>query len=448
MLNSRGKDQHVSIVLPIHNEAEVLKRQLNYLIDQSKKEHIHIKELILVENGSSDNSWSIIQRFAKQYPFVIPLRSSVQSYGQALKLGMQKAQAPIIVIFNADLINVLFVQQAIHLLAVVDIVVASKTLAASNDQRSTTRKLSTYFFNAFLRIVLNYPGTDTHGIKAFKNTKFFQETLKKCLTKNELLDTELIVRLTRNKALLVELPIDVKDIRPTRYTFHKRVYLTLLDFIVAMKSKYLAAPFFSELTVADDYGMSPYVNKAIFESLKKKQVQIISVLVTHASRSDITKLKRSLPSMNWSLHFNLLRLQPISNPQTVGTLVSKEGTFFSIGLFFWKLFWKQINLNHVKIELDAQYMTLKNTGIYPGYIDSEQHTHTFAPIAEIVSEFALTHHLRVRSESSTRTYLLRKPFRFCVYSLMNILLKWRYPGQTKLKSSYDAFICHPGTTYD
>jgi glycosyltransferase involved in cell wall biosynthesis len=438
----------ISIVIPIHNEAVFLRKQIKKLLNQITARKLKNVEIIIVENGSSDKSWKIIQTLGHQFSNIRPMRNSSQSYGQAIKAGILSARAPVVAIFNLDLIDIRFLQKALQLLKVVDIVVASKTLAASRDQRSTFRKLTTYFFNAFLRIVLNYPGTDTHGIKAFTNTRLLRNTLKKCRTKNELLDTELIVRMTRSGALLVELPITVKEIRPTRYHFFHRIYLSTIDFMVALRSKYLENSFESQVTVADDYGISPLVNTAIISSLQQKEVQVVSVLATHVSLSELNKLKKKLGPKNFSLHFNLVRRKAVSPLRKISSLVDSGGYFFPLWLFLLKLLLKQIDLDHVKTELTAQYKFLHKKGVRPHYLDSEQHTHTLEPIAQIVSQFAKKNNLKIRSTQSTSHYLSGKPFRFIVWLMFYTLLRFLYPNNSSSASTYHASICHPGTTFD
>lgn len=438
----------VSIVIPVFNEAAVIQKQVQYLFRDAKKHNIAIAECLLVENGSHDSTWQILKTLAQQYPEIKLIQIKQASFGQALKAGILKAKFPIIAVFNVDLINCKFLKKAIPLLTVVDIVVASKTLSASSDNRSLFRKLSTYFFNAVLRLILNYPGTDTHGIKVFRNTPFLKHTLRHCRTQNELLDTELIVRMTRHKALLVELPITVRELRPTRYNLYRRITSTLSDLVTAMRSKYFSSSFSPRVTVADDYGISSSVNSAIIEAVLQKKVHIVSVLAAYVSKSDVKKLQAVLPKTKWSLHFNLIRGMPISNSQVIPSLVMPNGYFYPLWLFLIRLLFKRIHVGEVMIELSAQYQALRKFGITPRYIDSEQHTHTFDPIAEVVSQFAASKKLTIRSHSSTRHYLIHKPFRYVVLRSMQSILSFVYRPQKPLTRCYHALISHPGTNYD
>src|SRR3989344_363940 len=253
----------ISVIFPVHNEAAILTRQIKTFLSQVKVAGLKISGLILVENGSTDRSWQLIRSLRRRYHFIKSLRLPRASYGQAMKAGLVAARGEYIFIFNIDFFDVNFLLQALPLLKTNDIIIGSKTLCASQDLRSHFRRLLTYLFNVFLRLVLNYPGTDTHGIKALKNTPLLRYCIHRSRTQNELFDTELIIRAHRWGAVLTELPITVREIRPTRYSWLRRIRLTLSDLAIAFWSKYLIPNFSDRVVVADDYGHSPEINQAI-----------------------------------------------------------------------------------------------------------------------------------------------------------------------------------------
>ena len=77
-------------------------------------------------------------------------------------------------------------------------------------------------------------------------------------------------------ANLLELPVTVREIRPTRYSLFRRLWLTCIDLVIALWSKYFRLPNFEKkVVVADDYGISPVIDKAILKSVSKQEVQIV-----------------------------------------------------------------------------------------------------------------------------------------------------------------------------
>ena len=57
----------ISVVVPLYNEAESLPELVAW-IDRVAAEHGYTYEVILVDDGSSDDSWSVVESLKKQYP--------------------------------------------------------------------------------------------------------------------------------------------------------------------------------------------------------------------------------------------------------------------------------------------------------------------------------------------------------------------------------------------
>ena len=116
-----------------------------------------------------------------------------------------------------------------------DLVTGSKLLSLSKDNRSLTRKLITLFFNLFLKLFFGFKGTDTHGIKALKRNKILP-IINKCRTETGIFDSELVIRSQRVGLDILELPVEVIEKRPPR--FSNRIFQTPVDIIklyVALK---------------------------------------------------------------------------------------------------------------------------------------------------------------------------------------------------------------------
>lgn len=93
----------LSFVVPVYNEQESLKAFYNELIKIVKK-FARTYELVFVDDGSVDNSLSILKDFEKENRNikVLSLRKH-QGKAEALTLGFQKAKGEYIVTLDADL---------------------------------------------------------------------------------------------------------------------------------------------------------------------------------------------------------------------------------------------------------------------------------------------------------------------------------------------------------
>ena len=230
---------NVTLVLPIHNEADHLVSSIHSLLIELKRHLNKPFEIILVENGSSDDSWNICREFQKKFPDIFQITHlPMASYGLAIKEGIFMSRSEYIILFNVDFWDIQFLIKSIELLTSCDIVVGSKTLIVSRDERPFLRRQITYWFNVLLRAFYNFPGTDTHGIKALKR-KTILPIAKSCYPLHELYDTQLVLRACRKKLIYIEIPISVREKRPTRYAPIRRTINLLHDLVIIFKYRYL-----------------------------------------------------------------------------------------------------------------------------------------------------------------------------------------------------------------
>lgn len=89
------KDSLTSIIIPVFNEEEVLKDCLTSLQSQSYKN----LEIILVDDGSTDNTLQIASRFKVEV-----FKQKHQGPGVARNLGVSKSRGQIVVFLDADMI--------------------------------------------------------------------------------------------------------------------------------------------------------------------------------------------------------------------------------------------------------------------------------------------------------------------------------------------------------
>ena len=94
---------NLSILIPLLNEEESLNELYNWII-KVMQSHNYTYEIIFLDDGSTDNSWSIIEGFAQENPHVKGVRF-MKNFGksQALHAGFAKAQGDVIITMDADL---------------------------------------------------------------------------------------------------------------------------------------------------------------------------------------------------------------------------------------------------------------------------------------------------------------------------------------------------------
>jgi len=93
----------VSIVIPLFNEEESLPELVNW-IDTVCKQSTLDYEVILVDDGSRDKSWKVIQELKQKNPFVRGIRFR-RNYGKAagLHCGFTASKGDVVITMDADL---------------------------------------------------------------------------------------------------------------------------------------------------------------------------------------------------------------------------------------------------------------------------------------------------------------------------------------------------------
>jgi glycosyltransferase involved in cell wall biosynthesis len=93
----------ISVVIPLFNEAESLPELMQW-IDRVMQTHNYSYEVIMVDDGSKDDSWETIQSLRTTYPSLKGIKFQ-RNYGKsaALNEGFKMAQGDIVVTMDADL---------------------------------------------------------------------------------------------------------------------------------------------------------------------------------------------------------------------------------------------------------------------------------------------------------------------------------------------------------
>ncbi len=220
----------ISIVLPVYNEEKLLGRSVSALVDRLAATVNDEFEILLVENGSTDQTPQIAGALAEQYPPVRLEHLPRPSYGQALRHGISCARGRDVFIFYVDFWNVAFLERAVGYLTYYEMVVGSKVVRGARDLRPWYRRIITRGYNLVLRVFFGYPGTDAHGIKAFRRDSI-QPVVDQCVTEGEAFDTELVMRSLRAGLRYRELPVEVREWRPTRYPMLTRISRSVGDLL-------------------------------------------------------------------------------------------------------------------------------------------------------------------------------------------------------------------------
>jgi glycosyltransferase involved in cell wall biosynthesis len=214
----------ISIVIPIYNEEAILEAAVKDLLDRLQRFDFAF-ELILAENGSKDGTVALAEELATRFSEVRTFSLGEPNYGKALKRGILEARGEIVICDEIDLCDTDFYTRALALLDArdADLVVGSKVLHSSSDERPFMRHFATLVINGMLRVTLGFKGTDTHGLKAFRRASLVP-VVERCIIERDLFASELVIRAERADSVVVkEIPVRVLEKRPPSIHLFRRV---------------------------------------------------------------------------------------------------------------------------------------------------------------------------------------------------------------------------------
>ena len=143
----------------------------------------------------------------------------IADYGAAMRYGFLAAEGSWVVNFDIDYFSADFLKRVIAL-DDVDLVIASKRDPGSEDRRPLLRRVATWVFNRLLRSILDSQVSDTHGMKAFRHD-LVSTLAPSVLSRQDLFDTELVIRAERAGYRIAEVPVVVEEMRVARTSLVK-----------------------------------------------------------------------------------------------------------------------------------------------------------------------------------------------------------------------------------
>jgi glycosyltransferase involved in cell wall biosynthesis len=159
---------NLSILIPIYNEEESLPELENWIRQVVEPMQLSY-EIIMVDDGSSDRSWQVIQALSTENPNVVGIKFR-RNYGKsaALNVGFEYAKGKVIITMDADLQDSPEEIPALYQMIVEDkFDLVSGWKQKRHDPISKT--IPSKFFNWITRIVSGIQLNDFNcGLKAYR----------------------------------------------------------------------------------------------------------------------------------------------------------------------------------------------------------------------------------------------------------------------------------------
>ncbi|WP_322509879.1 glycosyltransferase family 2 protein [Anaerolinea sp.] len=206
MSDTQPSEKELTVVIPIYNEAQSLPHLLPELVNTCRAQNW---DLILVNDGSQDETALILEQFANDAHVKVLHHKVNRGYGGALKTGLLSAHTRYVVTMDSDGQHTLSDLDAIYQFAVktdADMVVGSRV---EKEHINLYRELGKWIIRSFTRILVPLRVKDLNsGFKLYR-TSLVKRYLHLC--PDSMAFSDVITLLFLNQGhLVLEIPITVR----------------------------------------------------------------------------------------------------------------------------------------------------------------------------------------------------------------------------------------------
>jgi glycosyltransferase involved in cell wall biosynthesis len=201
----------VDVVVPVHNEALTLERQIGMLHAFAERELPFPWQITIVDNASTDTTLRIACRLSRELSRVRVMHLEGKGRGRALRAAWSSSQADLLAYTDVDLSTDL--RALLPMLAGIasghsELAIGSRLAAGAHVVRSPRRELLSRAYNLILRTVLRARFSDAQcGFKAIR-ADVARALLPGVHDEDWFFDTELLVLAQRHHLRIHEVAVD------------------------------------------------------------------------------------------------------------------------------------------------------------------------------------------------------------------------------------------------
>jgi len=225
----------ISVVIPCYNEEKRFQKGLNHYLSYLKKQR-YPWELILVNDGSKDNTLKLMRTFAKDKSHVkIISYDKNHGKGYAIVQGIINAQGKYILFTDLDHSVPIDTVESFfeYFERGYQVIVGSRRVKGSKIlvHQHFLRELLGRGFTLLVRFLINWKIRDaTCGFKAFKKD-VAQKIFRKVTIFDWAFDAEILYICKKLKIQLAQVPVVWSDVRNSKVLLRKDVVRSLLGLV-------------------------------------------------------------------------------------------------------------------------------------------------------------------------------------------------------------------------
>jgi glycosyltransferase involved in cell wall biosynthesis len=200
----------VDVVIPVLNEAHVLSRSVETVLDFLSTNVHYAWQVVIVDNGSTDGTQKVAEGLAAKHRGVTFIRLLQRGRGRALRHAWLQSKADIVCYMDVDLSTRL--EHLPELLGAIaydgyEVATGSRLMRGSRTTRSLKREVISRIYNLLVKAVLLTKFSDAQcGFKALSR-RAVEAIVPQVEDQTWFFDTELLVLAEKQKFRIKDVPV-------------------------------------------------------------------------------------------------------------------------------------------------------------------------------------------------------------------------------------------------
>jgi len=198
-----------SLIIPAYNEEQRLGGFFNDVAKYLQRHQNQVREIILVDDGSSDQTVRIAESYQRRLTALRILKHAKnRGKGAAVQTGVQAARGDVIVFMDADgATDISELPKMLNALGNADIAVGNRWMpGAQTDRGSSLRRLSGWVYRTYMRL-FGLGKIDTMcGFKGYQRP-VAKKLFRHLIAERWLFDTEIAYKAVRGNYRITNFPI-------------------------------------------------------------------------------------------------------------------------------------------------------------------------------------------------------------------------------------------------
>jgi len=231
------KPKSISVIVPAYNEENNLRDSIEIINNYLTKLIGNNFEILIIENGSTDNTAKIAQELTDEYSNIKSFFLPNPSYGEAYRYGILQANCDMVTIYPVDLAFSLdFIGRAYKIMDIYPIILGVRFHKKSRIERNLIRVIISKLHTILVNLLFSTGYNDVDCLKAFK-TNIGKTLVSYTTSKGPFIEVELVNLIEKMGIKFYEIPVNHIEKNLARHPFYI-IRSILKNFIELLKYKF------------------------------------------------------------------------------------------------------------------------------------------------------------------------------------------------------------------